>query len=336
MLVNGDALWQDASNNRQPRMQTTMIGLLGDLDKLNGLGSLKDLNGKLFFDLHYSNSDQEHNYAIELKATDLKISGLHSLIATAKQPSNNSPDLDNTFINPFAQKYWQDLGLSNQAKFTGTVMIKSDQGLSFKDCLLQDNQENWKLSGETDQKGVWNELIVSNQDLQLSSFSKQLEHNSLYAGQFRTMLGLSSRCKFALDGKAQATLKLTRANDTKGEKQNKASCEIIFDDASLILSDPALTIHKISGTYASEPDKLTLKDIHCSTATGVIDLNASIPANNHDQLNYHLHASKINPLDLTAFLSLFHLENKYLKSWQLNGTLKDMDLLVSGTPISQS
>ncbi len=329
-LLNGDGFWQEADNKQEARNQISLIGLLGDLDKWNGLARLKDLNGKLFFDLRSSNSDNEHNYSVELKATYLKISGLAELIATVKQPSKNSASVDTNFTNPFTQKYWKELGLSNQAKFTGTVVIKSGQGLAFKDCLLEDNQQTWKISGDTDENNRWHELIISNQDLQLAQFSKQLERSPFYSGLLRKSLGLNSDCKLTLDGKAKVTLTLSNLNETEPGKQNEVTCETIFNDASLTFSDPSVSIHHLTGMYTSAPDKLTLSNIHCSTGSGIIELNANVPANSHDPMNYHLHAQKINPVDLTGVLALFHLDTKNLNSWQLSGTLKDADLILAG------
>ena len=86
--------------------------------------------------------------------------------------------------------------------------------------------------------------------------------------------------------------------------------------------------------YKSGSNVLSCKNIHFNIADSVntiVDIDANVPANTSEGLQFHLHAKNISVVDLHAILQLFRLNTKDLDNWHLSGKIADIDLSIKGT-----
>ena len=176
---------------------------------------LKNLNGKLFLDLQLNKAAQKTEYAIQVKAADVNIDGITPLLSSINRLTLNKIDVNDS---PFEEKYRQKLDLSKQAIFSGTIIGKSNQGLILKDCNLVDDQIFWKVSGQADKDGHWNELVISNKDLQLSKLSNKISSDSNFGRQVKTFLGLNPSSGLELGGSVQLEAKIHQSIKEKKKK----------------------------------------------------------------------------------------------------------------------
>ncbi len=331
-------------DKKQNTNQWSVIGLFGDLKKLSPLlgfiysnipgdknfdakSLFSNLNGKLFLDLRFSAEQQKDQYSVEVKANEVNIDGIRPLLLSVNKLTVNSSEL----INPFQGNYCKHLNLSKQAQFSGTIIGKSDQGLLLKDCSFKDDEMSWKVSGQLDAHGQWQDLVISNNELQLSSLSSKINTDADLARQVRTFLALEPNCRIDLNGKAQVSLKVIGGNKENREaKGNNVSCEIKFDDAALRLSQPHLDIRHLSGLYSSNSTSLNCKNLHFNCGSGNVNIDASVSTNKKDPLRFDLQAKNISVVELRQILSLFHFDTNALDDWHLSGKLTDIDLKVSG------
>jgi hypothetical protein len=332
-------------DKKQKTDHWSVIGLLGDLKKLNSLFAFvynnipgdntldakslfSNLNGKLFLDLRFNAEPRQEQYSVEAKANEVNIDGIRPLLLSINKLTINKAKL----INPFEGKYCKQLNLSKQAQFSGTIIGKSGQGLVLKDCSLKDDEMFWKISGQLDADGQWQELNISNNELQLSRLSAKMNHDIDFARQVKTFLGLEPNSIIDLNGNAQVSARIVGANtDNNTNETNNVSCEIKFDDAGLKLSQPQLDIHHLNGLYASNSSNLSCKNMHFTVNGSDVNIDAAVSANKLDPLRFNLQSKNINIIDLRAILSLFHFETNFLDNWHLTGILTDVDIRASGT-----
>ncbi len=188
LLINCKGDLQRSNDNKPLQTQAEIIALLGDLKQLHpvlniamGLIPANPItttitnlhNGKLFLDWKFSQNNQNATYSLETTAADCKINDI-------------APLLLKTHFQP---KYLEELCLSKEARFAGTVLIKSDGSLAFKDCDLEDKSIAWNFAGQMDQSGRWSELSLGNKDLQLAQLSK---------ARVKGWLGLNPNCQMTL------------------------------------------------------------------------------------------------------------------------------------------
>ena len=332
------------ADRKQQNKQWNAMALLGDLKKLNPLFTFlykdiscdtkydakklfNNLNGKLFCNLRFDNQKQNSEYTIEAKANEVNIDGIKPILVSINKLVSNKTGLS----SPFEEEYFQQFELSKQAKFSGTIIGKSKEGVLLKDCALEEDQMSWKISGQSDINGHWQELIITNKDLELDKLAHKITQDPQLNRRTRTYLGLDPNCQINLSGKAQASFKI---NNSSSKNKNKIGygCEIKFENANLSFSKPHLDISNLVGTYASNANTLNCKNISFAIGSGgSAELEASISVNKKDPISFLLKAKNINVNELYAILSLFHLDTSYLNGWQLTGKLASIDLQITGT-----
>ncbi len=118
------------TKGKQASNQWSVIGLLGDLKKLNPLlvfmynnipndttfdakRLFDNLNGKLFLDLRFDKKEEKNEYSVEAKAHDVNIDGIKPLLASINKVTTNRIGLS----NPFEAKYYKQFSLSNKQDF---------------------------------------------------------------------------------------------------------------------------------------------------------------------------------------------------------------------------
>jgi len=330
LLVNCKANMQRRNDSEAWQTQAEIIALLGDIKQSNPVlnvvsnvlpnnsfvSAITSLHsGKLFIDLKFSRLNQNTTYSLETTAAGCKINDIAPLLLKKH----------------FQPNRLEELCLSKEAKFAGTILIKSDGSLSFKDCNLEDGPLIWNFAGQMNQSGQWTELSLANKDLQLAKLSKVLGENQRLAEHVKGWLGLNPSCQIALAGQAQVAVKLSQAADGQSNKANSFICEAILNNAALDFSKPAVKIDQLSGSYVSGTEALTIKNLQGHTASGTINVDASMPISRSQPLKFHLHANSISCHDLSAILQLFHLDTQCFNHWQLGGKLKEIDLAINGT-----
>ncbi len=347
VLFNSAGQLQNTADGSSQSYDWSIVGLLGDLKKLSSLASfvycnmtsgtkdgdsqdLKNLNGKLFLDLHFNEAQNKPAYSIEAKAADVNIDGITPLLLAINRFTNNKVDPSAT---PFEKAYRQELDLSKKAIFSGTIIEKSDQGITLADCDLVDEQMSWKISGQANKDGLWNQLVISNKDLLLNQFSNKVNRDTLFGKKVKTFLGLRPDAHIELGGKAQIEAKISQPTENTEKVPNELICKTIFDDARLRISEPRLDIDHLNGIYEAGSQGLSCKNINFKIAdTTTVDINANAPSAKKQPLEFHLHAKNIYVVDLQGVLQLFHLDTKIIDAWRLSGKLADIDLLIKGTP----
>ena len=348
MIINGSGQLKRTNDRERWQTQGEIIALWRNLSKFHPFVNLLDSiipgnaivssiqnlpDGKLFLDLKFAKDNKKNTYDLEATAADCKIDAIIPWLEPANQRASIAPlrsVLANLLHGKLEQINLEEFCLSPQAKFAGTLLLKSDGELALKDCSLEDGSVLWKFSGNADQFAHWTKLQLSSKDLPLAKLTKAINGNQPLANRVRGSLGLNSSCQIVLAGKAQVSAKLNEMDKDKEVQANDFACEAVLNDAELHLSQPAVNIRHISGTYASNRESLILKNIRGDTATGTINIDANIPKNNHQPLNFHLHANTINLPDLLAVLQLFHIDTSGLNRWQLSGKLKEADLVIAG------
>ena len=271
------------------------------------------------------------------EAVDINIDRTKSLLLCINQLINNKPIAD----NPFENKYFEQLKLSKQAEFTGKISATSGKGLTLTDCYLADDHMTWKISGQANEAGNWHDLTIANNDLQLSKLSDKIAQDANWAKQAKAFIGLPASSQLALSGNAQIELAMkSKIGISNHDRENGAyafTCATVFDNVGVKTSEPHLEIAHLSGSYIVGTNALTCKDLHfsiASSANSEVEVNAQLPANGSEPLQYQLQAKNINVADLFAVLKLFHLDTKWLDVWHLAGKLADIELSIKGTPKS--
>ncbi len=202
-----------------------------------------------------------------------------------------------------------------------------------ENCSLEEEKMSWKVSGQLDSEGRWQELLIANKDLELDKLSAKLSQDAEFARQVKTFLGLSSNSKIDLTGNAEISAKMN-SSDTTDNKVADFVCETKFKDAGLKISQPYLDISHLQGLYTASTNNLACKNINFAIAGGNVDINASMSTNKREPLHFDLKAKNINVIDLRNILSLFHIDTHFLDNWHLTGKLADVDLAISGTSVA--
>jgi uncharacterized protein involved in outer membrane biogenesis len=298
----------------------SVLGVFSDLEALSGSISLSktlpdkrqlslsQLKGNAFVDLKFENKTGKPKISSDLRLAGVEVK---NLLAT----------LPNELVSAACL-----LNLSDSSKFSGDLSVNTDNKASFDDCTIDSGKVKYKVEGNADLNNKTSNIKFSGREIPLDDLSKQLDSSRDLQTALLQTFHLKTEGNISLGGKADLDCAVEQNADSL-----KVNADATLNDAKIVVKKPQLSYEGLKGRVKISPQELRLENISGTMGGSKVNVAGVLGPGTNGKINIHLDATHFNLGNIENLLTLVGDDSTIFKNDQLRGTVRDIDLDVTGT-----
>ena len=218
------------------------------------------------------------------------------------------------------------LGLQDNALLTGKMEYTPDERLQILEGSMPFARGQLKTNGVFDLRNSTSHLNFESNNIQMASFSKNVEAASNDRGLLSHFFHVSKGKHLELGGQLNASGTLNTKSDlTVGEGSGT------FKNAVLAVNDGSLNARQMSGEISWHDRKLRLNNLHGTVGNGgSFTLEGLVNLKGLPFIDWTIKSKHLDLEQLSALMKLMRIEVPLFSQNHLTGTVRSLELKVTG------